>query len=104
MPAHSHGRGTQDITGGISLPYGNMGDFYSGWDCFYLKNKAKRYSRAADNNTGYNDAFFQASKKWSGTSESKGSGTAHGHSWTGTQVTINHMNPYSVAYCFKRIN
>ena len=33
-----------------------------------------------------------------------GSSTSHNHSFTGTQATINHMNPYLVAYCFKRIS
>jgi len=32
-----------------------------------------------------------------------GSSWGHNHTFTGTQQTINHMNPYLVAYCFKRV-
>ena len=41
---------------------------------------------------------------WSGDTScgATGGGESHNHTFTGTQVTIDHMNPYSVAYCFKR--
>ena len=102
LPAHTHGRGTTDIkgtVGGLDLwKIAGSGAFY----------QAKYGNNKNGGGTGTSDyeyhSLFQASKNWSGTSQSIGSGSTHTHSWTGTQVTINHMNPYSVAYCYRRIS
>ena len=102
MPAHTHGRGTTEITGqwGGSTPSSFRG-------CSGAVKQGDDYSSNISdgtNNSGRWRFKLQASSGWSGVSQSIGSGTAHGHSWTGTQVTIDHMNPYSVAYCYKRIS
>ena len=105
LPAHSHGRGTTEIVG-------NLGFQSTGWFLTYTSGAFSKVAnvnnKVAQNDeksgSGYKQAHFAASSGWSGTSESKGSGTAHGHSWTGTQVTIDHMNPYKVAYCFMRVS
>ena len=107
MPAHSHDRGSYDIWGtfgsggGSKIMYSpdSQGAFYNndrgGGNYPWVE---------ASGNDRTGQIGFNASRHWWGVSQSIGSDTSHSHSFTGTQTTINHMNPYKVAYCFIRIN
>ncbi len=93
-PAHTHTRGTMNITGtiGSSSAGGHFEDF-SG--AFYSTDAAKRKvantsSSTYDNITDV--AGFEASKSWTGETSSVGSGEAH-----------NNMPPYVTYYCWERI-
>ena len=125
MPAHTHGRGTTDIKGNWE-PNGLDTDCTRGGAFLDKKHTGNGY--LGHNSKGGSVPYisFQASSGWSGASESKGSGNTHSHGWTGTKNTHGHtftgtknthghtftgtastfspLNPYKVAYCFRRIS
>ena len=90
LPAHTHGRGTTDITGTVGGI--NMWDDPKAAGAFYNKKHGSNKNAAGTSSCDEYETWFQASKKWSGTSQSIGSGTA-----------FEILPPYSVAYCFKRV-
>ena len=92
LPAHSHGRGTTEIQGWFTRIYTYTDQAKTSGCC-----NESHYDTAAGPSTGHQGTCamavgIKASDGWSGTSESIGSGTS-----------INILNPYSVAYCFKRV-
>ena len=92
LPAHSHGRGTQDIKGDATnissdaAANNAFGALYWGAQNGALKPTMEYFTPTPF------DLSLQASRNWSGTSESKGSDTA-----------FSLLPPYTVSYCFKRV-
>lgn len=91
MPAHSHTRGTMNVTGSF---YANQNEHYT------TNNGSGAFKRTKQNSdskgsTGHDMAFskydFTASNSWSGSTSSVGSGSAH-----------NNMPPYVTYYCWER--
>ena len=99
LPAHSHGRGSTNIKGGktVTIDGGNAESTQQSNSAMIVtvKTVSQKISGGSSGNYTWNDITltFDASKGWSGTSESKGSGTS-----------IDIMNPYKVAYCFMRVS
>ena len=125
IPSHSHTRGSMDITGqffarpgesstagwGGSIPNGASGAFGmtvrgSGYNHnAYLQSS---YMNPADLIT------FKASRTWSGSTSSVGSGQGHTHSIPSHSHSMNHshtvgntgsssnMPPYLTVYCWRR--
>ena len=102
LPAHTHGRGTTEITGGgMTVIYADT----NGSKALTSSNTAKGEVTFQSNGAFYRAKLnFKASSGWAGTSQSIGSGTAHGHSWTGTASTFSLLNPYKCVYCFYRVS
>ena len=100
LPAHTHGRGTQNITTGDQENIrGNCWGAYNvilNNGCFTALVGQAYISHANDtSNTSHvriSVLRFNAANGWSGTSESIGSDTA-----------FSILPPYSVVYCFKRV-
>jgi hypothetical protein len=96
LAAHSHGRGTQNITGYFG---GNTDD--GGWwsGAFYCRNMN---NISGANGTGDPSGFigFDASRTWTGTSEIIGKNKAHSHEFKGTSQKI--LPPYLSVYMFTR--
>ena len=96
LPAHSHGRGTQDIQGGMRI-IGDVGSddgAISIWSDNSTVAGGGIFDYSGSGGWGRVALMnFYASRKWSGTSESIGSGSS-----------IDIMNPYKVAYCFMRVS
>ena len=102
LPAHTHGRGTTEIQGSFqSRSMVNSGNLIDQWGNAAFHNEgavggiwAGNVVTQGGNSTNKNHVMsFAASRNWSGTSESIGSGSS-----------INILNPYKVAYCFIRLS
>ena len=106
LPAHTHGRGTQDIVGSLAFHGGRVagtqngdstvlcsasGAFYP--DAEYPKKFAASTTQIYDETSSFHYAVLKASGNWWGTSESIGSDTA-----------FNLLPPYIVSYCFRRLS
>lgn len=95
-PAHTHTRGTMNITGVItyitadSANISNSG--YPTTGAFRWSNEAYSQRASLASGTGSRDLNFDASRSWTGATSSVGSGNSH-----------NNMPPYLVAYCWKRV-
>ena len=103
--AHTHTRGTMDITGSLVAP-GISSSFYDATGAFTPKgsrnqNDPRHYSA----NGAYNTVNFNASNSWTGSTSSSG---AHSHSVTinetGGGVAHNNMQPYLAVYMWKRVS
>lgn len=109
--AHTHGRGTQNITGSISTAI------------YVLKTPVGAFTLSAGSSSATlqgkestHDCIlgFTASNNWSGASDSKGghshtitlndtgSGQAHDHEFTGTETTIETLPPSRTAFFWRR--
>ena len=103
LPAHTHGRGTQEIWGNLGwllsiLDYPS-GKLNAGVDFNQPNNSCQcdsygfsDFPQRSVAKNGYYNLNFLASRSWSGTSESIGSNTA-----------FEILPPYKVAYCFRRL-
>ena len=111
MPAHTHTRGTMNITGGFQVntsyyDYGGTTNPIARWANGSFSHSesgrehpnALNYSRAVATNI-FN---FDASKTWSGETSSVGGGGTHTHTFTGTSVNIPTVSPYITVYMYKR--
>lgn len=103
MPAHTHTRGTMDITGQFKLGWsdstgggiivaantqsGAFSSLHSGTAFFYND------PMTSDGTQHHNFIKFQASNAWTGATSSVGSGTA-----------FSNMPPYYVAYLWRRVS
>ena len=95
-PAHTHTRGSMNITGHIGSTISNgagwlVDTFYGG--CLNPTNYNRHYpsAGAAGNATYPSTIEFNASKNWTGETSSVGGNTAH-----------NNMPPYLTVYMWKR--
>jgi microcystin-dependent protein len=92
-PAHTHTRGTMNITGGMAGTGGSEPKFGSLSGALY--GNTVSYASTTGNSSGYTryDGFnFDASRSWTGSTSSVGDNVAH-----------NNMPPYLVVYCWYRI-
>lgn len=95
LPAHYHGRGTQDITGRMGNTDGSSD---SATGCFYRSGK----SGELENDGGDPDPniYFQASRSWTGRSDGGYTAQSGGSAISGS--AHNNMPPYLAAYCWRR--
>lgn len=108
--AHTHGRGTQNITG--TAGWDTWADTPSG--AFLQNGGDKRAGAKSDGNAWGSNVKLDAASNWSGATDSKGghshtitlndagSGQAHDHTFTGTEATIDTMMPYKAVYIWER--
>ena len=109
-PAHTHTRGTMEITGtiktgwsdksggGIIMSAGNQSGAFSVYhsgDAFYYTNPT--VSSSSNHN---NWIQFTGSNGWTGATSSVGGGAAHNHGDTGS---TSNLPPYKVVYAWERI-
>ena len=87
-PAHTHTRGTMEITGGFSAKVNNS---YQRWGAFSATNAGEQTSGEYGGTNYPSGVDFVASRTWTGETSSVGGGGAH-----------NNMPPYRVKYCFER--
>ena len=113
IPAHTHTRGTMNITGSISIPYatglvngnGYHGPFNYGTGALSSGAIAGGYDYSLSVNAGTMNqsiAYFEAYRNWTGETSSVGGSQSHTHSFTGNQTTINTVPPYITVYMYKR--
>lgn len=89
-PAHTHTRGTMNITGSFN-PWGeNMSNVTTG--AFYTTSSTQKGSNIAGDNDNAM-YYFDASRNWTGATSSVGGNAAH-----------NNMPPYLTVYMWKRIS
>ena len=111
MPAHTHTRGTMNITGMFAYRYlygsnyekflgDETGAFYNANDNGYSGYHALHYVEAG---AGYHRKLgFDASRSWTGETSSVGGGETHTHTFTGTSANIPTVSPYITVYMYKR--
>jgi len=93
MPAHTHTRGTMEITGGTAAVGGSEFKFGPLTGAFYNNTKCGYYGKTTD--TSHPDRYdgfnFAASRAWTGET-----------SQSGLNTTATIMPPYLVVYVWKR--
>ena len=100
-PAHTHTRGTMNITGGFAPWTEGAGNDITGEQGAFYSVASTQYGwgttdgRDADNEYMY----FDASRSWTGETSSVGSGEAHNH---GNTSSSSNLPPYLVVYIWKR--
>ena len=109
-PAHTHTRGTRDITGAITCysqynkgneAYWNdacKGAFYKNTSDYNEEASTLNQSSSATADTSRKVSFL-ASRTWTGKTSSVGSGASHSHGDTGSS---SNLPPYIVAYIWRR--
>ena len=90
MPAHTHTRGTMNITGGIAAKGAVAWQNPSG--AFYETSSTAAQSSGAGTQ-GHIQLNFDASRSWTGETSSVGEGNSH-----------NNLPPYLSVYLFKRVS
>lgn len=100
-PAHTHTRGTMEITGTFKVDPDNAWCRISGESgAFTADTTNKRATGGASGSTDVNTrAVFTASRSWTGETSSVGGGEAHNHGSTGS---ASNLPPYIVAYIWRR--
>lgn len=105
MPAHTHTRGTMNITGEwtINSDSNNAGldAQNTGSGCIIAKNASGGTgSSVAGTNWNVTSGFkFDASQSWTGATSSVGNGATHNHGSTGS---ASNLPPYRVVYAWER--
>ena len=90
-PAHTHTRGTMEITGSYNVYWSTVNSL-SG--AFYGSSATSNGSNQGGGSGNYFDGVnFKASNTWTGETSSVGSSQSH-----------NNMPPYLAVYCWKRIS
>ena len=91
-PAHTHTRGTMNITGTLQCENRSVEDngVYSG--AFYRSTGSQTYMGIGDSDSDNPRLMFDASRSWKGETSSVGGNEAH-----------NNMPPYLTVYAFERI-
>jgi len=104
VPAHTHTRGTMDITGTLRADPDNAWCQMSGGGAFTFDTTGKRATGGASGSTDVNTrAVFTASKTWSGATSSYGGGGGHTHSQVSTTTDeVSNLPPYLSVYMWKR--
>ena len=108
-PAHTHTRGTMDITGFIAAystynldnneywTSGCGGAFYKGSHFKQEASTLNQSSSATADTSRWVD--FSGARSWTGETSSVGEGSAHNHGNTGSS---NNLPPYRVVYAWER--
>ena len=108
MPAHTHTRGTMEISGAMAPAHSAGICWYnvaltSG--AFYTSDSATNCGKPSLSGTFTGDhvAQFRASRSWTGATSSVGSGSAHTHSQSSVSTSSgNNLPPYMAVYMWKR--
>ena len=100
-PAHTHTRGTMEITGTFKVDPDQAWCRISGESgAFTTDTTGKRATGGASGSTDVNTrAIFTASRSWTGETSSVGEGASHSHGDTGSS---SNLPPYIVAYIWRR--
>ena len=100
-PAHTHTRGTMEITGTFRADPDNAWCRITGESgAFTTDTTAKRATGGAEGSTDVNTrAVFTASHSWIGETSSVGGSTAHNH---GDTSSATNLPPYIVAYIWRK--
>lgn len=107
MPAHTHTRGTMNITGRWEINgsdnNGGIDAECTGSGAIAAFNKSQAVCSTVNGSWNGTGGFnFDASRNWTGATSSVGGGQGHSHSINITTDNTNNMPPYLAIYVFKR--
>lgn len=91
-PAHTHTRGTMEITGYIESAHSLKFGFGNAQGAFSTGKQQGASTAGNSGSTWNSDITFTASRSWTGSTSSVGGSAAH-----------NNMPPYLVKYCWERV-